>query len=123
MKLPEDRRSASRFPIPQDVQYRLVETQGASVQGSGKVLDISSRGVRFTTEAMLPLGAGVHLSIAWPVSLSGGAALQLVVLGRVVRCGSTDAAVVIEKYEFRTRGKAASRNGASPANGGSLTAC
>jgi hypothetical protein len=38
--------------------------------------------------------------------LSGGAALQLVVLGRVVRSGDSDTAVVIEKYEFRTRGKA-----------------
>jgi hypothetical protein len=125
MKLPADRRSASRFPIPQEVQYRLVDTRGAAVQGSGKVLDISSRGVRFTTDAMLPLGAGVQLSIAWPVSLSGGAALQLVVLGRVVRCGSNDAAVVIEKYEFRTRGRGTLRNGLGAAASGNpvVTPC
>ena len=124
MKLPADRRSASRFPIPQEVQYKTVETRGTAVQGSGKVLDISSRGVRFTTEAMLPLGAGVQMSIAWPVSLSGGTALQLVVLGRVVRCGSNDAAVVIEKYEFRTRGRAATRSGfEAAASGTAVTPC
>ena len=121
-KIPADRRSSSRFPIRQDVQYRLVG-EPAAAPGSGKVVDISSRGVRFTTESPLPLGAGVQLSVMWPVSLSGGAPLQLVVLGRVVRCDAGEAALAIEKYEFRTRSRAPARSPMGPADVGSVTPC
>lgn len=107
MKLPQDRRSSSRFPIPQDLQYRVLDGSEELAWNPGQVLDISSRGVRFTTVGHVDAGVGVQLSIEWPVALGGDCPLQLVVLARVVRANGREAAAVIEKYEFRTRRRTA----------------
>jgi hypothetical protein len=105
-KLPQDRRASSRFPLPEEAQYRMLDGR-TELSGSGKVLDISSNGVRFTTQAAIPAGARLQVSVAWPVQLDGGCPLKLVALGRVVRSEPNEAAIAIEKYEFRTKARAA----------------
>jgi hypothetical protein len=98
-----DRRQNHRFPLRADVRYRLLHSKSRNVQGAGRTLNMSSRGVFFTVESELPHGRMVALTVNWPARLGGVCPLQLVAIGRMVRCDGARAAVHIEKYEFRTR--------------------
>ncbi len=72
----------------------------------GESVNISRAGLLFTTtEAFLP-GQVVKASIDWPVRLDHRVSLTLVVEGPIVRKTGDQAAMRIEKYEFRTRGAA-----------------
>jgi hypothetical protein len=106
-----ERRSSGRFPIERDARYKIVEGK-AVILGMGKTVDISSSGIRFTTESPLQAGRRLELSVSWPAQLNNGCPLKLVALGRVVRCDSKTASLAIEKYEFRTQGRNSS-NGAA----------
>ena len=98
-----DRRDNRRFPFRQEARYRVVPVGPSSTAGCGRTVDMSSRGVLFTTESKLPLGRLIELSVSWPVKLEGTCPLNLVVSGRIVRAESKRAAVAIERYDFRTR--------------------
>jgi len=99
-----DRRETSRFPVREDVRYRVLHTKGLPASGVGKTLDMGSRGILFTTQGRLPLGHLVEISVNWPVRLGGACPLQFVAVGKVVRSEATKAAVQIARYEFKTRG-------------------
>jgi hypothetical protein len=103
-----DRRETTRFPVREDVKYTVVHSRSLKTSGSGKSLNFGSGGILFTTEERLPVGRTVELSVAWPALLGGTCPLQFVATGRVVRAESNRAAVKIDRYEFRTRGVAAS---------------
>jgi hypothetical protein len=75
------------------------------VTGVGRTVNISSGGVLVDTASSLPRGMEIELSIAWPASLNGVAALKLHVVGQTVRTQGNRTAIVIRRYEFRTRGK------------------
>jgi hypothetical protein len=64
---------------------------------------MGSGGILFTTEERLPVGRPVELSVNWPARLDGTCPLQFVATGRVVRSEERQAAVRIERYEFKTR--------------------
>src|SRR5215468_6114385 len=98
-----ERRETNRFPVQQDVRYRVVQSKPNALCGSGTTLNIGSGGILFTTEEKLPLGRLVELSVNWPARLDGTCPLQFVATGRVVRSDDTRAAVKIERYEFKTR--------------------
>jgi len=102
-----DRRGTGRFPLQEEVSYKLLDSKAARLTGSGKTLNIGSRGILFTTEEKLPMGRTVELSINWPARLGGTCALKFVARGRVIRSENNKAAVRIERYEFKTRGTAA----------------
>jgi hypothetical protein len=108
-----DRRETSRFPVQEDVRYRLLHAKGMPASGVGHTLDIGSGGILFTTEQRLPVGRLVELAVNWPVRLGGVCPLQFVAVGKVVRSEATKAAVQIERYEFKTRGS----NGVAAAAG------
>jgi hypothetical protein len=65
---------------------------------------MSSGGVLFTTESCLPEGARVEIAISWPAQLNGATQLKLVAIGVLVRTNDREAAVAIQRYEFKTRG-------------------
>jgi hypothetical protein len=98
-----DRRGTNRFPVREDVRYRVIQARTAKISGCGATLNIGSGGILFTTEDKLPVGRTVELSVNWPARLDGTCPLQLVAIGRVVRSEAQRAAVSIERYEFRTR--------------------
>ena len=100
--LPE-RRGTNRFPVREDVRYRVVQARTAKVSGRGTTLNIGSGGILFTTEEKLPIGRMVELSVNWPARLDGVCPLQFVATGRVIRSEAQRAAVRIERYEFKTR--------------------
>jgi hypothetical protein len=100
---PLERRGTSRFPVQEDVRYRVIQSKGQKIAGSGVTLNIGSGGILFTTEEKLAVGRMVELSVNWPARLDGTCPLQFVATGRVVRSEANRAAVRIERYEFRTR--------------------
>jgi len=103
-----DRRNATRFPVKEEVRYKVLNSKGPSVTGIGKTLNIGSGGILFTTEGKLPLGRMVEISVNWPARLGGACPLKFVATGRVIRSEDTRAVMRIERYEFRTRGAASS---------------
>ena len=100
---PSERRATSRFPLREDVKYKVLHTKALETIGSGQTLNIGSGGILFTTDERLPVGRMVELSVNWPARLDGTCALKFVAVGRVVRSEANRAAVRIERYEFRTR--------------------
>ncbi|HEV3197629.1 MAG TPA: hypothetical protein VGZ73_06965 [Bryobacteraceae bacterium] len=101
-----DRRGTSRFPLREEVTYRVLNTRAVKISGTGKTLNIGSGGILFSTEDRLPMGRTVELSVSWPARLGGTCPLKFVAVGRVVRSDLDQAVVRIERYEFRTRGTA-----------------
>ncbi len=98
-----DRRSAVRFPIEQEVRYKVFNRNTIEV-GSGRTINMSSNGVLFTTERTLTPGERLEVAVNWPAQLDNKCPLKLVTTGRVVRADGDKAAIAIERYEFRTQG-------------------
>ncbi len=98
-----DRRSAVRFPIEQEVRYKVTRQHTIEV-GSGTTLNISSSGMLFTTERTLEPHERIEVGVNWPARLAGTLPLKLVVTGAVVRSGDGWAAIDLQGYEFRTQG-------------------
>jgi hypothetical protein len=99
-----ERRSADRFPIAREVQYKVLNKRSGVESGAGQTVNISSNGVLFTTEHYLIPGRRLELTISWPAQLNDKCSLNLLARGRVVRCEEGRAAIEIQQYEFRTRG-------------------
>ncbi len=99
-----ERRTKRRFPIDQEVKYKMLYGQRIAETGSGRTLNISSGGVWLTTENMLTSGMPVELSLSWPVLLNDSCPMKLMIYGCVVRSNEKGAAIAIERYEFRTSG-------------------
>ena len=100
-QLPE-RRRAIRFPGDSQVHYRVL-SKDKQEKGSGRVIDISSHGIRFAADKILTAGTRLVLSVDWPVWLNGRCPLQLVIHSRVVRYRDGVVAARFESREFRTR--------------------
>jgi hypothetical protein len=69
------------------------------------VLDISSKGVAFTSEQSVSVGSPIQFTVSWPILLDGKTKIMLVAEGRVVRTDRKVVAVKIRRYEFRTQKK------------------
>lgn len=101
-----DRRHTDRFPLSQELHYRVLSKRSADEAGSGRTVNISSSGVLFTCEHVLLPGRRLELAINWPAQLNNKCALKLVARGRVVRFEDGRAAMEIQQYEFRTQSMA-----------------
>lgn len=102
-----DRRRSRRFPISEEVRFRMIDRRGTVEEGTGVTLDMSRNGLLFATETELTAGRLLEISVNWPVALNGTCPLKLVAVGHVVRSGGGKAAVRIERYQFKTRGRSA----------------
>jgi hypothetical protein len=100
-----DRRSADRFPIEREVRFKVVNKKSSLEEGTGKTLNMSSKGVLFSTDHPLSPGMILELSISWPAQLDNKCPLKLVARGRVARIEGTSAALEILQYEFRIQSK------------------
>jgi len=94
------RRKHWRYPVDLEIRCRALPSDRVVL---GKICDISSHGVRFTSSEILALGATVELAIDWPVLLDGACPLQLKGRGRVLRNDKHGTAIEIERHEFCTR--------------------
>jgi len=100
---PGDRRHTDRFPISQELHYRVLSKRSADEAGAGRTINISSTGVLFTCQHVLLPGRRLEIAINWPAQLNTKCALKLVARGRVVRFEDGQAAMEIQQYEFRTQ--------------------
>ena len=98
-----DRRGTTRFPVREELRYKVLQNKAPAINGVGHTLNMGSGGLLFTTEEKLPLGRTVEISVNWPARLDGTCPLKFVAVGRVVRTEPRQAAVRIERYEFKTR--------------------
>lgn len=99
-----DQRSNGRYPIALELQYRLLNKGRVQSLGSGKTLNISSGGVLFEADHLLPASGPIELAMSWPFLLEGVCGLKLVMRGRIVRSDARATAVKAEFHEFRTSG-------------------
>jgi hypothetical protein len=101
---PDDqRRLHRRYRVAIDVTYQLMAKGRIIESGSGRTVDMSSSGILMTTEKVLPTGAQIKLFVAWPAKLNHQTALNLYVLGRILRSDGNCTAITIRHHEFRTR--------------------
>jgi DNA-binding NarL/FixJ family response regulator len=102
-KAAAERRNNARFPIPLAVSYQTLEHPILSGQGTSETLNISSKGLLFTSNERFQAGQLVQVSLDWPARLENQVPLKLVAEGRIVRNANGQTAMTIDKYEFRTR--------------------
>jgi hypothetical protein len=100
-----ERRAKQRFGIQQELYYKVLYGKRIAETGAGCAINVSSNGIWFTTEDLLPSGMPVEVSMIWPVLLNATCPLKLVLQGCVIRSDDRSAAVAIESYEFRTRSR------------------
>ena len=96
-----DRRKRHRFPLDLEVRFQFAELrQRNSMQGTGKVENISSSGLAFRTDEPPEPGSHLAVSIAWPAKRDDGR-LRLVFDGLVLRASGGLVVVTILRPEFR----------------------
>jgi hypothetical protein len=100
--LSQERRASKRYPLALEVRYTRSQRRGLPETGSGRIIDLSSSGLRFTTERPLLPGLRLDVAIDWPVLLDGGVKLQLIATGVVVWTNGPETALRIDRHEFRT---------------------
>lgn len=102
-----DRRDTNRFPVREEVRYKVLQSRDGALSGSGHTLNFGSGGILFTTQEQLPVGRAVQVAVDWPARLGGTCPLKFIAVGRIVRADAHTAAIRIDRYEFKTRGLAA----------------
>src|SRR5580658_5294514 len=107
-----DRRTNARFPCRLAVSYQALEHPFLSGIATSETLNISSKGLLFSTDEALQPGQLLQVSVDWPARLENQVPLKLVAEGRIVRNLNGLAAMRIDKYEFRTR-RARTQNSAA----------
>ncbi|HXJ40466.1 MAG TPA: response regulator [Bryobacteraceae bacterium] len=98
-----ERRTNARFPCRLAVTYQTLEHPILAGQGTSETLNISSKGLLFTSNERFEAGQLVQVSLDWPAMLENQVPLKLVAEGRIVRNANGQTAMTIDKYEFRTR--------------------
>jgi hypothetical protein len=91
------RRSHRRYPADWGIRCGAI---GGDRVVLGKISDISTGGVRFTSSQTIAPGAMVELSIEWPVLLKGAFSVHLKGRGRVIRCAEHETVIKFEHDEF-----------------------
>jgi len=98
-----DRRSAVRYPIRFELRYAQPGGQDeVQVKGVGHSVNISSRGVLFSSALTLEEGSTIELVIPWAAPGRQGLAVELYLAARIVRSESGQTAAWIARHEFRT---------------------
>ncbi len=119
-----EQRAHRRYSI--NLDFRFEATIGTRIySGTGVTRDISSGGIGFRVEPVLPTGEVVELVVDWPVLQYGVDPLRLKVHGRIVRGDQYGNAARILRHEFISASAEAEMVGESdrPAARGRRTGC
>ena len=95
-----DRRSSRRYSLSLPV---IIRNDSSTVGSTGRVVNISSKGILFTADKQFTSGLTLHLAVSWPAMLEGTIPMQLVIEGVVIRTDGNATAVAIVHYQFRTQ--------------------
>jgi hypothetical protein len=94
----KDRRAEARIPIACPSRYEVHSEPKEA--GTGSTIDISSVGIAFTTQTLLPANAKITLHVEWPIRLVGDVPIELNAGGRLTRTEKTMAAVELDTVSF-----------------------
>ncbi len=97
---PLERRCKARYPLELPIGFRILDGSGKT--WDGQVANISSAGVLVISHHQPKVGAAVEIRIAWPSLLDQRVPLQFIAIGKVVRRGPLDFAVLFRQHQFRT---------------------
>lgn len=100
-----ERRANIRYPCRLCVSWRTLDPplrRGESMIGT---LNISSKGLLFSSAEQFERGSLIEVTLDWPVRLNQQVPLKLVINGHVLRSADGCTAIRINHYEFRTRGQ------------------
>jgi hypothetical protein len=99
-----DRRTGLRFSLRLPVKCRPIEPRSPPGQVIvGESLNVSSKGLLFSSATAFLPGQVVEAIIDWPIRLGNRVRLSLFVEGVVVRSVGNHTAIRIERHQFRTR--------------------
>src|SRR5689334_14869062 len=85
IEISDDRRTRRRYDLDLAVHFKVMKNYLVTHTGTGRTLNMSSKGIAIQTIDVLKPGAYVEISVAWPVLLNQSCPMKLVVSGRVVR--------------------------------------
>jgi hypothetical protein len=98
------------YPLRMPCTFRVFRNGESIEKGSGQTELISSKTVLFKTSRFIAKDVtDVSVSVAWPVTLEDGTALQVVFSGRPMWVDDNFAGIFIRGYQFRTRRTAGDR--------------
>ena len=100
-----ERRANIRFPCRLCVSWRTLDPPLRRGESTIGTLNISSKGLLFSTTENFERGSTLEVTLDWPVRLNQQVPLKLVITGHVIRSADGCTAVRINHYEFRTRGQ------------------
>jgi hypothetical protein len=86
-----------------EVEYTM-NRRPVVLSGSARTLNISSGGVLFEVNDLLPANGPIRLILNWPVVLDEVCPLKLVIDGHIVRNEGNRIAIRIKHHEFYTTG-------------------
>lgn len=92
-----------RYPCRLCVSWRTLDPPMRRGESTIGTLNISSKGILFSTAEQFDPGCVLEATLDWPVRLDQQIQLKLVVKGIVVRSADGYTAMSISHYEFRTR--------------------
>jgi hypothetical protein len=95
-----ERRNGVRVPLSCAMWYET-SSMTHKRREEGRVIDISSSGVAFTTESSLRRNMRVALHIQWPVRLDGEVPVELFASGKVVRTEQSRTALQYDQINFQ----------------------
>jgi hypothetical protein len=98
---PLERRTKIRYPVTLTVRYRTLGRYHP-ISGLGRTVNMSSGGILVASEQGMALGTRLEINLEWPSLLDGLIPLQLVAVGKVVRCVESGFALSFMQYQFRT---------------------
>jgi hypothetical protein len=98
-----DQRRDRRYPLHLKIEYQLPKAGTIRWSGSGRTLNISSHGVLFESDGLVPDRGEITLELDWPCLLDGVHHLKIVIHGRIVRRAGSKTAVRFTTYDFRTK--------------------
>jgi hypothetical protein len=92
-----------RYPCRLCVSWRTLDPPLQRGESTIGTLNISSKGLLFSTAEQFERGRVLEVTLDWPVRLNQQVPLKLVILGHVLRSADGCTAMSINQYEFRTR--------------------
>lgn len=97
-----DQRTANRYNLQLDLSYRVFLKAGwVGLSGTGRTVNISTRGILFRCSAVLVPGMSIELVLRWPVLLESIHRLELVARGKICRSTEEGTAVRVMYLELR----------------------
>jgi hypothetical protein len=97
-----ERRVNRRYELQLPVRYRVSLRKGQMISGAALTRDVSTGGIAFTADEVLPVGRPAELWIEWPAQIDQQGALELHIVGAIVRSQRGLACVRIRRHQFVT---------------------